>query len=671
MLALLPMVALLAAEAPDTPPTWELRPFLLATARRQDSVQIDDPAAGQANLPSSSGGTALGSSIGLELSWHLTPALALEATFNPDFGDAEPDELAFNLGPAETFYPEKRLFFSAGADMFSTMSTMVHTLRIGAVPRVQAIRQGRGAQGGNEYLLEAPTPTHVWAASKLIGRLGDRWNIGVMEVLTGRNSVAVIDGGGNEALRTLEPPTLWSVLRARFSLADDAYLGALVGLVDRFESPAAWPLVPGAPNQASCPLSASAIGRNWRWEGRTDDGAVPVAAGSRCFDDAATGGLDWHWRSKDGAWASNGSLVGSVLTAGPPRHLVEGAIINPGDLGTSAQWYAGKETGDHWVADTWGGFTSPSYDNNDLGYQDRGREFWAGIEGEWRTFVRHGAFEETHLHLEVSGSRTWEGLRLRAAGPRLTVSGKFTNAWKYAVEFHASPTWFDDRDIGHGAAYERPGVRLGNDVQLETDAARRVAFILHLRPEWMTNGVVMVVANLDAVVRPTPRFTIDLSSGVTRSPGERRYIDHTATGEYEFGTLTAKGLSSMLRVTSQLTEHLVVQAYAQLFLAAGHYGDFSAAAPPAGQPRPVIHPADLRAAGPPAIDPDFDEAALNVKVNLRWEVRRGMHLQLVYARTQFPELTIPGGNPSSLDLGGLRRAYASQELLLKLMQSWR
>jgi hypothetical protein len=87
---------------------------------------------------------------GADLFWRPSSNFQLTATVNPDFGNVESDEVVVNLTATETFFPEKRLFFLEGQEIFfaspraDTRSgsvgnqglpyTMVNTRRIGGKP---------------------------------------------------------------------------------------------------------------------------------------------------------------------------------------------------------------------------------------------------------------------------------------------------------------------------------------------------------------------------------------------------------------------------------------------------------------------------------------------------------------------------------------------------------
>jgi len=101
----------------------ELRPYLASRST------MTTPAPGPAIAPfrfapcSSVGiganGVAAGCA-GLDLRYSLASDLSLVATVNPDFGQVEADQRVLNLSTFETFFPEKRPFFTEGLDLFQS-----------------------------------------------------------------------------------------------------------------------------------------------------------------------------------------------------------------------------------------------------------------------------------------------------------------------------------------------------------------------------------------------------------------------------------------------------------------------------------------------------------------------------------------------------------------------
>ena len=82
---------------------------------------------------------------GADVFWRPSSNFQLTATLNPDFGSAEADDVDVNLTANETFFPDKRLFFQEGQEIFNVTSrangssgkrfTILNTRRIGGRPR--------------------------------------------------------------------------------------------------------------------------------------------------------------------------------------------------------------------------------------------------------------------------------------------------------------------------------------------------------------------------------------------------------------------------------------------------------------------------------------------------------------------------------------------------------
>ena len=58
--------------------------------------------------------------LGVDMNWKPSTLFELTASLNPDFGAVEADDVVLNLTALETFFPEKRLFFLEGNEVFAT-----------------------------------------------------------------------------------------------------------------------------------------------------------------------------------------------------------------------------------------------------------------------------------------------------------------------------------------------------------------------------------------------------------------------------------------------------------------------------------------------------------------------------------------------------------------------
>ena len=76
--------------------------------------------------------------IGAEIFYNSGTGKQINATINPDFGQAESDDVVINFSAQETFYSEKRAFFNENQSLFNINNydryTVMNTRRIGSAP---------------------------------------------------------------------------------------------------------------------------------------------------------------------------------------------------------------------------------------------------------------------------------------------------------------------------------------------------------------------------------------------------------------------------------------------------------------------------------------------------------------------------------------------------------
>ena len=78
------------------------------------------------------------SNIGAELFYNSGKGSQINMTLNPDFGQAESDDVIINFSAQETFYSEKRAFFNENQSLFNISNydrySVINTRRIGSSP---------------------------------------------------------------------------------------------------------------------------------------------------------------------------------------------------------------------------------------------------------------------------------------------------------------------------------------------------------------------------------------------------------------------------------------------------------------------------------------------------------------------------------------------------------
>jgi hypothetical protein len=636
----------------------ELRPFVLGRLRRRDFTTTQ--------LAS---GTDFAGSAGLDLKWHPSQSLTLDATLNPDFAQVEADQLVLNLTKFETYYPEKRPFFLEGIDTFATPRQLLYTRRIGRAAPSPALRTS--APFG-EQLVDVPTPATIYGASKITGQLADGWTIGTLQAVTAENDVGVQLANGARQLRLIDPATSFNVVRLKGAIAETGYVGAMFTATTHVESmgryasapPGTTIAVPSPDNPAALQTQQTAPSGGAMQV--CPDGST-VAPLARCFNDAYVGAVDWLWRSRGGDWVTGGQATGTMLAKGPPRGVPDGTVIQPGDFGPGLYTYLNKEGGAHWVGDLQFEYEGRKLDYTDLGYNQRSNDYRWRFDGEWRDLKPSGIFLERHARFEYFGRTNLDGLWL-GSGYQLNVSGTFRNFWQFFTEVHWRPTSYDDREVGDGTALERAGL-FGYELELSSNPAKPVSFWFETQTQVLYNGfnfngtggiLLRALPQLDLEVLPTAIYTF----------GEPRFAEAgPLAGEYVFGRLNAKSIGTTIRATYTFAPRLTLQAFGQLFLASGHYNEFTLFQSPT--PGAVVHLDALRSyAGRLATNPDFEEGVLNMNIVLRWEYMLGSTLFLVYTRSQVPAVLLMPGEAATLNLSSVSRAPAADVVLAKLTYFW-
>ena len=142
---------------------------------------------------------------GADLFWRPSSNFQMNATINPDFGNVESDDVVINLTATETFFPEKRLFFLEGQEIFvaspradtrtngvgngGSPYTMVNTRRIGGKPRAPLVSDD--VEVPDRELVQL---TELAGAVKTTGQVGG-FRYGVMGAFEEEVKFDVLDAG--------------------------------------------------------------------------------------------------------------------------------------------------------------------------------------------------------------------------------------------------------------------------------------------------------------------------------------------------------------------------------------------------------------------------------------------------------------------------------------------
>ncbi|NNG42557.1 hypothetical protein HJP15_06405 [Pseudoalteromonas sp. NEC-BIFX-2020_002] len=105
------------------------------------------------------------SNLSLDIFWRPDASQQLSVALNPDFGQVESDNLVVNFSPFETFFAERRSFFTENQSLFDLQGNaglrLVHTRRIGVDGDIDAAvkytRNGQNIDFGAMMVIEDDT----------------------------------------------------------------------------------------------------------------------------------------------------------------------------------------------------------------------------------------------------------------------------------------------------------------------------------------------------------------------------------------------------------------------------------------------------------------------------------------------------------------------------------
>jgi len=183
----------------------------------------------------------------------------------------------------------------------------------------------------------------------------------------------------------------------------------------------------------------------------------------------------------------------------------------------------------------------------------------------WRT-LESSATVVARYQRSLDGVRLWNAVQLQGWA-------RFTNFSSVWVALGLRQSYFDDRETGDGTALQHRG-RAGVLVSWSSDPRRRLILSFWAQA-WGLPGGYYGDSWAQVLVRPLPRLELDIQPSIVLTDGEPRFLSDNSTGHYVLGQLCARSVGVTVRASYSFTPRLTLQTYAQPFVAANHYHDFS------------------------------------------------------------------------------------------------
>ena len=533
---------------------------------------------------------------GLDLKYALTSTLTLTGTVNPDFGQVEVDPAVVNLSQFETFYPEKRPFFTEGLNIFAFGDSPARThINFLFPPQMFYSRRiGRSPQTSVDAdFVTQPGETTILGAAKVTGKLG-KWSIGVLDALTDAERATYVDGLDLRKSQ-VEPMTNYFVSRVTREMGASR-IGFLVTSVNR----------------------------------RMPDELSPLLR-----ENALTAGVDGYTAFRDGNWIFEWMAAGSRVSGSeeaialtqlssahyyqrPDAGHVEFDPTRTSLSGSAGRVMLSKQTG-LWRPIVQVHAYSPGFESNDAGFMQRADIISMNALTQYVNEQPTKRFRSRTVWMGGWMNRNFDGDTLER-GVFADAFGSFANYWDYrAALFLTAGAFSDQRTRGGPVVRTLPS--WSSSVSLETDRRKRFSFGVDVNENGDEEGYYEHALGLSLNYRPAPSLRLSVGPSVSRTHEEHQYVTTTG-GDYVFAELEQRSFELATRVDWTLSSRLSFQLFVQPFIAAGDYHHPHALAAP--------RTADYVPYTAPAPEPDFNFRSVRGSAVARWEFRPGSALYVVW-----------------------------------------
>ncbi len=589
---------------------------------------------------------------GVDVKYSLSSTLRLTGTINPDFGQVEVDPAVLNLSQFETFFPEKRPFFTEGASIFSFGSGPAHfraNFNFFGPSLFYSRRIGRKPQATGDITgdyIDAPGETTILGAAKLSGKVGNGWSVGVLDALTNSERAKVAytpetaAGLGKTSLRdskVVEPMSNYIVARTTKEYGNSR-IGFILTDVNR-----------------RLPQELQFL--------RKEATAVGVDGYTQLHK------KDWLWEWLVDATRVSGSADAIARTQRGPAHEYDRpdndyASFDPNRrslTGFGGRAMLGKQTG-KWRPNLQISAYSPGYETNDVGFMQRADEITSHAVIEYVNLDKGKHFHDRELW--VGKYQNW------SFGHDLIANGIYGNWYVEANNYWYMFGWggadgrvLDDRKTRGGPLAVRPSTWNGG-VGLGSDSRKKISFETSVERWTSSDGGWEQGGRISAVYRPTTNLKLSIGPSFYREYDYAQYVDQfddaaaTATygKRYVFAGFDQRTFGLDTRVDWTASSRLSFQLYLQPFVATGDYHDFRALA----RARSAQY-TPYRYSG----NPDFNFRSLRGSAVVRWEFRPGSALYVVWNENRADSQSF-GDFQVRRDVSALRNARSKDVVLIKV-----
>ena len=521
----------------------ELLPYVAGASTISASAAPDDPFDRAGNLAGRAGA---------DIKLGVGPNLTLDATINPDFGQVEADPAEVNLSGVETFFDEKRAFFTEGAGLLNLapVANFFYSRRIGAPPSISA----------SGDFVDGPAASTILGAAKLTGRTASGLSIGALGAITQAEDAKVFTQTTALTTRSpVSPRTTYAVARAQqeFGRNRSTFSGMATMLHRDLET--------GGALAQMLPRNAFAVAGDSILRFKDGEYVLTSWAGMSHLD-----GEPEALARVQRASAHYGQRPDRDYAVYDPTRTTMSGF----KAGSSLQ----RQGGRHWIWTIQHDNESPNLELNDLGRLGNGdglqfvgdlryretrpgkifRSYWVGTRqtNEWN----YGGDHVTRT-AQVYANQVWH------------------NFWTTQASYTLLRRRLDARLTRGGPLMEAPQGWSAN-VQVRNRAAAQTSWNLQSTIGGDEDGGFTREFLASIAARPSPQWQLSVAPSFLREFGTQPYITSMAGGSepaygrrYVFGAFERSTFATQFRLTYTFKPDVTLDVYAEPFAASGSYSD--------------------------------------------------------------------------------------------------
>jgi hypothetical protein len=370
-------------------------------------------------------------------------------------------------------------------------------------------------------------------------------------------------------------------------------------------------------------------------------GGIYTLASQNNRNPISTGGLDWRLVTAPGSYGVSGQVVYSRLNGDNIGYGIDGQIE--------------KLSGKHTRASIGGLYYDKKLNLNRLGYLSRNdqKNIWGWFQ--YRTEDDWWIFRNTYHNFNVSG--TWN-----TDGNNLTRSWNynnyidFTNNWSFGGGFNMNFGEYDDRETRGNGLWKKPN-SWSWWASFNTDGNKKISLCLNPGSGYGRDGSWW--AHYTGITyRPTTYLELDLGMNFCRSFNQYIWVTNVADSAI-FARLDQDEWVTYMSINMMFTKDLSVRLSGQGYVSGIDYRKYARYL---GEDD--YEPYDL------GYETDFNYAALNSTLIIRWQYLPGSTLYLVWTRAMSEYDPSLSNLDYSRDLKRLFSGDAENVFLIKASYWW-